>query len=67
MVAKAIIIVHILHVAIAIFFITDYTNELILKNWNSRNEDSNPVLPTPPSPLARQYEHPDKDKIPLFL
>ena len=64
---KATIIVHIFHIAIGILFITDYTNELIKKTLEfCRNEDSKPVLPTSPSPLARQYEHPDKDTIPLF-
>jgi len=31
-----------------------------------RNLDERPSLPEEPPPLASQYDHPDKDLIPLF-
>ena len=48
-------------------YFTEYTDDLIKKVLElSMNEDDKPTLPTPPSPLASKYEHPDKDSIPLF-
>ena len=44
-----------------------YAHELMLKATELCLDDKDkPELPTPPSPLANQYEHPDKDTIPLF-
>ena len=48
-------------------YFTVYTDDLIKKVLElSMNEDDKPTLPTPPSPLASKYEHPDKESIPLF-
>ena len=46
---------------------TEYAGELIKKTLEfCTNEHDKPTLPTPPSPLAAKYEHPDKETIPLF-
>ena len=45
----------------------EYANALLLRNMElCTHEDDKPELPTAPLPLASQYEHPDKDTIPLF-
>jgi len=46
---------------------TDYANELMEKAMQLCSADGyKPQLHNTPSPLASQYEHPDKDTIPLF-
>ena len=46
---------------------TEYADALLLKTIElCTHEDDKLNLPTSPPPLARQYEHPDKDTIPLF-
>ena len=46
---------------------TEYADALLLKTIElCTHEDDKPNLPTSPPPLASQYEHPDKDTIPLF-
>ena len=48
-------------------FLTEYVNSLLLRtNELCTHKDNTPSLPTAPSPLASQHEHPDKDMIPLF-
>ena len=46
---------------------TGYANSLLQRTIElCTHEDNKPQLPTVPPPLASQYEHPDKDTIPLF-
>ena len=46
---------------------TKYVKSLLLRTVElCTHEDNRPPLPTAPSPLVSQHEHPDKDTIPLF-
>lgn len=45
----------------------EYADALLLRTIElCTHEDNKPKLPTAPPHLASQYEHPDKDTIPLF-
>lgn len=47
--------------------LSEYADALLLKTIElCTHETDKPELPTAPSPLASQYDHPDKDTIPLF-
>ena len=55
-----------MYIRICIYLVA-YADELMVKAAELCIDDTDkPELPTAPLPLASQYDHPDKDTIPLF-